>query len=164
MGIYELAHDLENISRDDKKEIADYTDEEILHEAKYVLGIYQENGTISNLALTGEMGVDEQKVAKSDVRKLKALIEKYGDKTAKRKANPVAKRTAQRKTAPNAVVRNPKSLKNKRVYEVYSQAPGQSINSYTKLATFYSATAAKQYANAYAKANKSHYVRVESHG
>jgi hypothetical protein len=39
-NIRELAYDLENISQDDKKQISDYTDAEILHEAKYVLEIW----------------------------------------------------------------------------------------------------------------------------
>jgi len=58
------------------------------------------------------------------------------------------------------VKRNP----SKRTYEVYCQSPGMNINSWTKLATFYSAEKAKQYAKTYAKAYPSHYVRVESHG
>jgi hypothetical protein len=58
------------------------------------------------------------------------------------------------------VKRNP----SKRTYEVYCQSPGMNIHSWTKLATFYSAEKAKQYAKTYAKAYPSHYVRVESHG
>lgn len=85
-----------------------------------------------------------------------ASVMRYATKNLK--TNP----TKQRKTKPTAVMANP--VKNKRTYTVYCQAPGQAIHIWTKLATFYSATAAKQYANAYAKINKSHYVRVESHG
>lgn len=58
------------------------------------------------------------------------------------------------------VKRNP----SKRTYEVYCQSPGMNIHSWTKLAIFYSAEKAKQYAKTYAKAYPTHYVRVESHG
>jgi len=87
MNIRELAYDLENISQDDKKQISDYTDAEILHEAKYVLEIYHESGTVSNDALMGEHGKDEQKSARDDVRKLKTLIAKFNTTTS-RKTNP----------------------------------------------------------------------------
>ena len=40
MSIDELAYDLENISTDDKKKIEDYTDSEIINEAKHVLGLF----------------------------------------------------------------------------------------------------------------------------
>lgn len=85
-----------------------------------------------------------------------ASVMRYATKNLK--TNP----TKQRSSGRSAVMQNP--VKNKRSYTVYCQAPGQSIHSWTKLATFYSATGAKQYANAYAKMYKSHYVRVESHG
>jgi len=81
-----------------------------------------------------------------------ALSEQHAGKVKK---NP----TKQRSSGQSAVMQNP--VKNKRSYTIYCQAPGQSIHSWTKLATFYSATGAKQYANAYAKMYKSHYVRVE---
>jgi len=95
MNIRELAYDLENISQDDKKQISDYTDAEILHEAKYVLDIYHESGTVSNDALMGEHGKDEQKSARDDVRKLKALIKKFGA-TTQRKTNPAKKTVSQK--------------------------------------------------------------------
>jgi len=94
-NIRELAYDLENISQDDKKQISDYTDAEILHEAKYVLEIYHESGTVSNDALMGEHGKDEQKSARDDVRKLKALIKKFGA-TTQRKTNPAKKTVSQK--------------------------------------------------------------------
>jgi len=179
MNIRELAYDLENISQDDKKQISDYTDAEILHEAKYVLEIYHESGTVSNDALMGEHGKDEQKSARDDVRKLKALIKKFGA-TTPRKTNPAKKTVSQKisqlvhegypqrqavavalsEQRAGKVKRNP----SKRTYEVYCQSPGMNIHSWTKLATFYSAEKAKQYAKTYAKAYPSHYVRVESHG
>ena len=79
MAISELAYDLENISHSDKKEIEDYTDEEILHEAKYVLGLFiNPNETHWNAEdLRGENGPEQQKWARAEVRKLKALIKKY---------------------------------------------------------------------------------------
>lgn len=70
-------------------------------------------------------------------------------------------RTNPSKRSRSAVVLNPAK---KRSYTVYCQVDGQSINSWTKLATFYSATKATQYAKAYAKQYPTHYVRVESHG
>jgi len=88
LNIRELAYDLENISQDDKKQISDYTDAQILHEAKHVLDLYHESVTVSNEALMGEIGKDEQKSARADVRKLKALITKFGH-TATRKTNPM---------------------------------------------------------------------------
>jgi hypothetical protein len=95
LNIRELAYDLENISQDDKKQISDYTDAEILHEAKYVLEIYHESGTVSNDALMGEHGKDEQKSARDDVRKLKALIKKLSA-TTPRKTNPTKKTVSQK--------------------------------------------------------------------
>lgn len=94
-NIRELAYDLENISQDDKKQISDYTDAEILHEAKYILEIYHESGTVSNDALMGEHGKDEQKSARDDVRKLKALIKKFSA-TTPRKTNPAKKTVSQK--------------------------------------------------------------------
>jgi hypothetical protein len=82
------------------------------------------------------------------------IIAKSGKKTTR--TNP-SKRTSSR----SAVVPNPVK---KRTYTVYCQVDGQSINNWTKLATFYSATKATQYAKAYAKQYPKHYVRVESHG
>lgn len=73
----------------------------------------------------------------------------------KRKSNPV------KRSSRSAVVPNPSK---KRTYTVFCQVDGQGINNWTKLATFYSATKATQYAKAYAKQYPKHYVRVESHG
>lgn len=82
----------------------------------------------------------------------KEIMAKSGKKTT---------RTNPSKRSRSAVVLNPAK---KRSYTVYCQVDGQSINSWTKLATFYSATKATQYAKAYAKQYPKHYVRVESHG
>lgn len=79
MAISELSNSLDNISADDKKQIQDYTDAEILHEAKYVLGLFTDpNETHWNAEdLRGENGSEQQKWAKSEVRKLQAFIKKY---------------------------------------------------------------------------------------
>jgi len=79
MAISELAYSLDNISTDDKKQIEDYTDAEILHEAKYVLGLFTDpNESHWNAEdLRGENGESQQKWAKAEVRKLQAFIKKY---------------------------------------------------------------------------------------
>jgi hypothetical protein len=79
LAIDELAHDLENISNDDKKKIEDYTDSEILHEAKHVLGLFLDpvNPHWNYLDLQGENGPEQLKWAQGEVRKLNAFIKKY---------------------------------------------------------------------------------------
>ena len=79
-AISELANTLDNISNDDKKKIEDYTDAEILREAKYVLGLFTDpTETHWNAEdLRGENGLAQQKWAKSEVRKLNAFIKTYG--------------------------------------------------------------------------------------
>ena len=79
MNIDELAYDLENISSDDKKQIEDYTDAEIVHEAFYVLEKFHDEigGHWNNEDLRGENGLKQQKWAQGEVRKLKVLIKKY---------------------------------------------------------------------------------------
>ncbi len=79
LAISELAYMLDNISSDDKKKIEDYTDSEILHEAKYVLGLFTDpNESHWNAEdLRGENGASQQKWAKVEVRKLQAFIKKY---------------------------------------------------------------------------------------
>jgi len=79
MSIDELAYDLENISSDDKKQIEDYTDAEIVNEAKHVLGLFMDITCShwNNEDLSGEHGPERQKWAQGEVRKLKALIKKY---------------------------------------------------------------------------------------
>ena len=73
----ELGLDLETISIDDKKEITDYTVEEVVKEAKYILSLYSEGGTASHEELTGEDGEEAQLSARKEVRTLKAYIKKY---------------------------------------------------------------------------------------
>ena len=79
MAISELEYVLDNISADDKKKIEDYTDAEILHEAKYVLGMFLDPWEThwNSEDLRGENGLAQQKWAKAEVRKLQAFIKKY---------------------------------------------------------------------------------------
>jgi hypothetical protein len=79
LAIDELAYDLENISADDKKEIEDYTDAEIVKEAEYVLSQFVDpNETHWNAEdLRGENGPTQKVWAKGQVRKLKALIKEF---------------------------------------------------------------------------------------
>ena len=78
-NIDELYATLEGISADDGKEIEDYTDAEIVHEAKYVLSTFHEAGHINGDALSGDLEDDphDQKWARGEVRKLNALIKKF---------------------------------------------------------------------------------------
>jgi hypothetical protein len=77
--IDELTVSLENISTDDKKEIKSYSITEVVKEAEYVLGLFQDAiGAHWNYEdLQGENGIEQQKWAKGEVKKLKALITKY---------------------------------------------------------------------------------------
>lgn len=79
LAIDELQNDLENIAIDDKKKIEDYTDSEILHEAKHVLGLFLDgtNPHWNYEDLQGENGPEQQKWAQGEVRKLNAFIKKY---------------------------------------------------------------------------------------
>lgn len=79
MAIDELQNDLENIATDDKKQIEDYTDAEILKEAKHVLEMFLDgtNPHWNYEDLQGENGPEQQKWAQGEVRKLKAFIKKY---------------------------------------------------------------------------------------
>lgn len=78
MAIDELANTLQQIARDDKKNVEDYSDAEIVHEAKYVLSCFHEDGHLNNEDFTGENGPDQQQWAKGEVKKLNALIKKFG--------------------------------------------------------------------------------------
>ena len=79
LKIDELAYDLTNIALDDKKKIEDYTDLEILQEAKHVLDLFEDEVSPhwNNIDLRGENGLEQQVWAQSEVRKLKAFIKKY---------------------------------------------------------------------------------------
>ena len=79
LSISELAYTLENISHDDRKEISDYTDAEILHEAAYVLSLFVDPSETHWNAedYRGENGDIQQKWARDQVRQLKAFIKKF---------------------------------------------------------------------------------------
>jgi hypothetical protein len=79
LAIDELQNDLENIASDDKKEIDQYTDAEILVEAKYVLEMFLDgtNPHWNYEDLQGKNGPEQQKWARGEVRKLNAFIKKY---------------------------------------------------------------------------------------
>jgi hypothetical protein len=79
MAIDELAYTLDNISADDKKNIEDYTDSEILHEANYVLSLFisPHESHWNAEDLRGENGLTQQKWAKAQVSKLQSFIKKY---------------------------------------------------------------------------------------
>ena len=73
---YELHYSLDNISTDDGKEIADYTPQEILSEAYYVLSCFYEGGHSNNEWLNSD-NKDERRDAQQEVRALKSFIKKY---------------------------------------------------------------------------------------
>jgi hypothetical protein len=79
LAIDELKNNLENIAQDDKKEIDQYTDKELVSEAKYVLEMFLDgtNPHWNYEDLQGENGPEQQKWAKGEVRKLNAFIKKY---------------------------------------------------------------------------------------
>jgi len=62
---------------DDSKDINDYTDEELIAEAKYQLGMYYETGTTNNDMLIGEYTPEEQREAKKEVQQIKRFLGKY---------------------------------------------------------------------------------------
>ena len=78
LSIDELANTLQQISRDDNKSVNDYTDAEIVHEAKYVLSCFHEDGHLNNEDYIGENGPDQRKWARSQVTKLNTFIKKFG--------------------------------------------------------------------------------------
>ena len=74
--IYELQNNLEIIAIDDRKEIADYTDAEIVAEAEYVLSCFGESGHALNDCLSHEdRSVRDD--AKRQMKALRAFISKY---------------------------------------------------------------------------------------
>lgn len=75
-GIDELQYNLDNICTDDKKHVNDYSDAELVAEAKYVLDLFvnPSQGHINNDALRGEEGPDQAKWARSQVGKLRRFI------------------------------------------------------------------------------------------
>lgn len=77
MAIDELANNLQQISRDDNKAVNDYSDAEIVHEAKYILSCFHEDGHLNNEDFIGENGQEQRKWAVAQVRKLNAFIKKF---------------------------------------------------------------------------------------
>jgi len=78
MAIDELANTLQQIARDDGKNVEDYTAQEIVHEAKYVLSCFHEDGHLNNEDYIGENGEEQYKWARGEVKKLNAFIKKFG--------------------------------------------------------------------------------------
>ena len=73
----ELNHVFINIlCVDDQKDVNDYSDEEIIAEAKYQLSLYFENGTSNNHMLTGEYGAQDQRIAKKEMTQIKKFLSK----------------------------------------------------------------------------------------
>lgn len=73
----ELSISLDNISTDDNKDIKDYTLQEVLSEARYVLSCFYENGHVNNDWLNSDIKED-RKDALKEVRVLKQFIKKWG--------------------------------------------------------------------------------------
>jgi hypothetical protein len=95
-----------------------------------------------------------------DKAKPRAYVKRASQATGAPPSKRLVTRRKKALTAPAGYFPNP----GKRTYEVFCQTPGMKVNSWTKVASFFSAEKAKQYAKAYAKSYPSHYVRVESHG
>lgn len=72
----ELAISLENISTDDNKAISDYTLQEVLAEARYVLSCFFESGHVNNEWLNSD-DKEERMDARKEVKTLKLFIKKY---------------------------------------------------------------------------------------
>ena len=62
---------------DDNKELEDYSNEEILYEANYILSCYYESGHQNNFMLLGENGKEEKAIANKEVKKLRKFINKW---------------------------------------------------------------------------------------
>ena len=78
LKIDELSYNLGNIAIDDKREVEDIPDDEVVAEAVYVLSLFFEPGHINNTALVGEPDGDyDRKWALSEIRKLRAFLKKY---------------------------------------------------------------------------------------
>jgi hypothetical protein len=73
---YELWFSMQNISTDDGKEIEDYTPQEVIAEARYVLSCFYEGGHLNNEWLNSD-NKDERRDALNEVKALKAFIKKY---------------------------------------------------------------------------------------
>jgi len=74
MSISELANTLSNISADDRIPIEQMPDEQIVSEAKYILGLFYEGGTLQSEMLESE-DADERRDGRKQIRQLKAIIQ-----------------------------------------------------------------------------------------
>lgn len=77
LKIYELRTSLENISTDDKKPISEYTQTQVVDEAKWVLNNFLSYGCSLNEKYSGDEGPEAQREAKQEVAALKRFIKKY---------------------------------------------------------------------------------------
>lgn len=75
LKIGELQYTLDNISADDGKALAEYSQAEIVNEAKYVLSCFFEDGHMNNAWLNGEDGDPAE--AKQQVKQLQKFIKKW---------------------------------------------------------------------------------------
>ena len=74
----ELYHVFINIlCVDDQKDVNDYTDDEIIAEAKYQLDMYFESGTANSDMLNGEYSRGEQRQAEKEVAQIRKFLAKY---------------------------------------------------------------------------------------
>lgn len=73
----ELNHFLEIISTDDNKKIDDYTDAEIVAEAEHVIGLYAEGGTAQSECLSGDLGKEDQRDARRELKELQLFLKKH---------------------------------------------------------------------------------------
>lgn len=74
----ELCHVFNNqLCVDDQKTPDEYSDQDIIDEAKYQLSLYYESGTTNNEMFTGEWSAEEQAQAKREVQQIKRFLAKY---------------------------------------------------------------------------------------
>ena len=77
--IPELYHQFyEVISIDDGILVWEYSDEEIIAEARYVKEKYEDHTWSCGLALAGYEGKEEQKLARQEYNSIKRFIKKWG--------------------------------------------------------------------------------------
>ena len=76
LKIEELENTLTNIAQDDGKDITDYSQAEVVHEAEYLLDCYNEGGHSFNEDLTDD-DPDVRRRAKKEVKQLEKYIERY---------------------------------------------------------------------------------------
>ena len=79
MKCTELEYSLDRISSDDDCDLADYSDSEIIAEARYVISLYAEGGTSHSEMLDGRCGKASQREARRELRELKAFLRKHGE-------------------------------------------------------------------------------------